>query len=78
MGKIFGISDLPVSTIMTPFEPISVPQPPKNEVKPLYDNSQKPDVFVSKELPAKKTKSFLNMRNGIGRLMKSFSKKLVK
>lgn len=24
MGKIFGISDLPVSTIMSPFEQISV------------------------------------------------------
>jgi hypothetical protein len=28
MGKIFGISDLPVSTIMTPFESIIVPKNP--------------------------------------------------
>ena len=40
MGKIFGISDLPVSTIMTPFEPIIVHKDPTSE------NIEKPDKIV--------------------------------
>ena len=45
MGKIFGISDLPVSTIMTPFKPIEVEPKkvtsrPKNTVKNFYEQSR--------------------------------------
>lgn len=78
MGKIFGISDLPVSTIMTPFEPVVIPAPTHAELRKAVNTADKPDVFVSKNLPKKNQKSFIDMRNGIGRLMKSFSKKLVK
>jgi hypothetical protein len=77
MGKIFGISDLPASTPMTPFEPVFVPQPERTVVKKPYVKPTM-DVFTPETLPKKKTQSFLSMRNGIGKLMKSFSKKIVK
>ena len=79
MGKIFGISDLPVSIPTTPFEPIVVPiDPGKRELEEAIRKAkkigEKPDRV---DLPkAKKTKSIVNMRFGIGRLMKPFSKRV--
>ena len=81
MGKIFGISDLPVSTIMTPFEPITI-QPNSNsrEVKQATKIAQKlaltEDRFIPKELTKARIPKFLDMRNGFGKLMSHFSKKL--
>ena len=82
MGEYFGISDLPVSTPMTPFQPIEVPEDPRKlDLEIALRNAKKvgeqPDVAV---LPrtAKKTKSIINMRFGFGKLMKHFSKKVVK
>ena len=39
MGKIFGISDLPVSTIMTPFEKIQLPKPSVKKSKGWENSS---------------------------------------
>lgn len=84
MGKIFGISDLPVSTIMTPFEMTEVPKPKYNRIVngiPEHnagrDFISTVDSFVSQSASAK-SNPFVKMRNGIGKLMKHFSKKLVK
>ena len=74
MGKIFGISDLPVSTIMTPFEPVDI-SPKMSEIIQPTQFIQEADEFVPKTSKAK-TKSFIRMRNGWGKLMKSFSKKI--
>lgn len=67
MGKIFGISDLPVSTIMSPFEEIKVPKPKETVVYKTKHINQ--DAFVSK---TKKVVSnpFIKMRNGFGKLMR--------
>ena len=77
MGRIFGISDLPVSTPMTPFEPVFVPQPVQKTVRKPYV-APMIDVVDLTTKPAKKNKSFIAMRNGIGKLMSSYSKKLIK
>ncbi len=53
MGKIFGISDLPVSTIMSPFEPVyRAPvkyDVPKYTIKSLVgaDTYKAPDILTS-------------------------------
>lgn len=77
MGKIFGISDLPVSTIMTPFEPLEVPKPEYNKVlgERFYEKGTDDvaDRFISKNKNIK-SNPFVRMRNGIGKLMKSFSR----
>ena len=80
MGKIFGISDLPVSTIMTPFEPINVPQDPAiKEIEFAAQKAKKLEItqdrFIPKEFTRARIPKFLDMRNGIGKLMKHFSKK---
>lgn len=80
MGMIFGISDLPVSTIMTPFEPLHDFKPPfEDELdyirKCKYSNvDNKADTFVTKTAKAK-SNPVISMRNGFGKLMKHFSKK---
>ena len=80
MGKIFGISDLPVSTPMTPFEQIIVPENPhKKDLEEAIHKAKKigeqPDRFV---LPPtkQKSKSIIDMKFGFGKLMKHFSKKV--
>ena len=83
MGKIFGISDLPVSTIMTPFEPITIqPNPSSKEIELAEKIAQKlaltEDRFIPKELSKARIPKFLDMRNGFGKLMKHFSKKNIK
>ena len=79
MGKIFGIADLPVSTIMTPFEPIVVPQDPllkeiefAEKIAKRYELTE--DRFIPKELTKARIPKFLDMRNGFGTLMKHFLK----
>ena len=83
MGKIFGIADLPVSTIMTPFEPIVVPSDPiEREIEAAEKFANKyaltEDKFNPKELTRARSPKFLDMRNGFGKLMKHFSKKNIK
>ena len=47
MGKIFGISDLPVSTIMSPFSPIKVAKSSfESGVKQQFGNIRRVDVRV--------------------------------
>lgn len=81
MGKIFGIADLPVSTIMTPFEPMHDFRPPyEDEIddirKMRFSNIEnKADTFVSKTANPK-ANPIIRMRNGFGKLMKHFSIKL--
>lgn len=73
MGKIFGISDLPVSTIMTPFEPIIIEAPKVGKVVERVIDGKVDNKFIAKQ---KKfiSNPILRMRYGIGRLMKHFSK----
>ncbi len=70
MGKIFGICDLPVSTIHSALNPV-VMKRPKQVVTNLQNNNA--DTFVVKE-KIEKSNFFVKMRNGIGRLMPHFSK----
>ena len=72
MGKIFGLSDLPVSTIHsalegTHFKPLEAPVA---YVKKNYNNA---DKFVSTQ-KVPKSNAFVKMRNGIGKLLSHFSK----
>ena len=81
MGKIFGIADLPISTIMSPFEPIVIPEDPaKRQIESAEKIAKKMEItedrFISKELTKAKTPKFLDMRNGIGKLMRHFSGKV--
>ena len=81
MGRIFGIADLPVSTIMTPFEPIVVPPDPalkkfEEATKSAHKMEITKDKFIPKELTRARSPKFLDMRNGFGKLMKHFSKKI--
>lgn len=71
MGKIFGISNNPVSTIETALKPLRI-EAPKIYPKTLPKNENKVDKFVSVEkIPD--SNAFVKMRNGIGRLMSHFS-----
>ena len=76
MGKIFGISDLPVSTIMTPFNPIIL-QPKVQEIKNTEKLAKKQCIMQDKFISQKFTKvrKFTDMKNGFGKLMSHFSKK---
>lgn len=81
MGKIFGISDLPVSTIMTPLEGIRVPEPvvkqvqaPMKKTKAATYTRAQSDKFISNNV-TKKSNPIIKLRNGFGKLMKHFSKK---
>ena len=64
MGKIFGISDLPVSTIMTPFEHIKLA---KQYPTKILNSQNLADRFVSSN-----KKNVTN--NGIGKLIAHFGK----
>ncbi len=72
MGKIFGISDNPVSTIESAIRPLTYKKPVVS-VKPVNTFTTQSDKFVSKER-SEKPNAFVKMRNGIGRLMSHFSK----
>jgi len=79
MGKIFGISDLPVSTIMTPFEPIVEFKNPYKETKSKTTSKieQSKDVFLP-ENTGIRSNPIISMRNGFGKLMKHFQRKNIK
>lgn len=70
MGKIFGLSDLPVSTIMTPFEPVKFIN--VQRTIPNGNFSQEVDLYVSKKNVTQKP--FFELKNFARRLMPSFSK----
>ena len=69
MGKIWGISNNPVSTITSALTPIRL-EAPKLYEKSLPYNMK--DKFILKEKPHK-ANPIIVMRNGIGRLMAHFS-----
>lgn len=71
MGKIFGISDNPVSTISSAITRVEVPKCPVSQK--LLQKNDIGDKFVSKEV-IKKSNPYIKMRNGIGKLMSHFSK----
>ena len=73
MGKIFGISDNPVSTIGSVLKPIAYKEPVRYPERNLFAKSNQPDKFVSSEKPHT-SNPILKMRNGIGKLMSHFSK----
>lgn len=73
MGKIFGISDNPVSTIDKAIKPLTYKKPVES-VKTLPKAQDTADKFVSSEKPHT-SNPFIKMRNGIGKLMAHFSKK---
>ena len=62
MGKIFGISDLPVSTIMSPFEHISLKQPEQLGVK--ISEGAVDNKFV-RRIPSRKSSIIFNILNGL-------------
>jgi len=65
MGKIFGISDNPVSTISSSLTPVSL------EAPKLYEKVL-PKNYNIKEKPHN-ANPIIAMRNGIGKLMSHFS-----
>ena len=71
MGKIFGISDNPVSTISSSLTPIRL-EAPKLYEKVLPKNYNMKDKLVTKEKPHN-ANPIIAMRNGIGKLMSHFS-----
>ena len=71
MGQIFGISDLPASTIMTPFEPVYKTPNAKliGEItSPKYfgKNLLQKDIFVSKS----NTNVIMKLRKNIMKMLK--------
>ena len=82
MGSIFGISDLPVSTITTAVQiggGMDVPEPAKlhevpNGVKPVLERTPSSDKFISKPKVHHCSNAIIKMRNGFGKLMKHFSR----
>ena len=73
MGKIFGISDNPVSTIDKALKPL-IYEKPVESVRILPKTQNTADKFISSEKPHN-SNPFIKMRNGIGKLMAHFSKK---
>ncbi len=71
MGKIFGISDNPVSTIGSALRPLTYKT--NDYGKTINTFTTTTDKFVSKE-KQHNSNAFVKMRNGIGRLMSHFSK----
>lgn len=71
MGKIFGISNNPVSTIESALKPLRV-HPPKLSCTELPKASNDVDKFVSKE-KVNSSNPIIKMRNGFGKLMAHFS-----
>ena len=73
MGKIFAISDLPVSHIMSVFEPIRIEPPVFTNIHKVKYPDVK-DTFISSN-PVVKNNPVLKMRYGIGKLMAHFQHK---
>ena len=74
MGKIFGISNNPVSTIDSALRPLSL-KPPVRNIK-IVNIHGKDTAIRSEQLidRANEANYFIKMRNGIGKLMSHFSK----
>lgn len=68
MGKIFGISDLPVSTIMSPFEGIKMPK--AQELQVLNKTCDGADKFVSSATTGKTVKNTNNILKILKRAFK--------
>ena len=82
MGSIFGISDLPVSTINSAVQiggGMDVPKP-ENQYSGSVKLEKAPetDKFVSKQKRLNFSNPVIKMRNGIGKLMSHFSKVRIK
>lgn len=84
MSSIFGISDLPVSTITSSVQiggGMDVPQPMFREVvvsRRELERIPHSDKFVPKPKIVTNSNPIINMRNGFGKLMKHFSKVQIK
>lgn len=76
MGKIFGISDLPVSTIESALEGIHY-KPIKRVPTPIQKSNPPIDTFVAKERK-EVSNPIIKMRNGFGKLMAHFQRPLKK
>ncbi len=72
MGKIFGISDNPVSTIDSALRPLTYKKPVRYPEQ-IAKNTNQADRFVPRE-KQNTSNPILKMRNGIGKLMSHFSK----
>ena len=72
MGKIFGISDLPVSTIMTPFEPIVIKPRVVKTFEKVYDGKVDNKFLTQNINPV--SNPVIKKRYGIGKLLKHSSK----
>lgn len=70
MGKIFGISNNPVSTIDSALRPVKLNPPPAVDIY-NYKKPLKVEKIVNR---AQEPNYFIKMRNGIGKLMSHFSK----
>ncbi len=74
MGKIFGISNNPVSTIDSDLRPVSL-KPPVRNIKIINIHSKDKAVMVEPVINrANEANYFIKMRNGFGKLMSHFSK----
>ena len=69
MGKIFGISDLPVTIFTTPLEPVKVPHPVDMKLPRfiLGQSFAKHDVVITQN-------KVLTKRGFLGRLINGFRK----
>ena len=80
MGAIFGISDLPVSTIGSAIQiggEIKLPEPEWKEIGTINRNlehSPQTDKFILQQKIHHHSNPIIKMRNGFGKLMKHFSK----
>ena len=77
MGKIFGISNNPVSTIESALQG-TVYRPIKRyaEIPKTASAIEKVSTFELKKNKKSVSNLVIKMRNGFGKLMKSFSKKV--
>lgn len=74
MGKIFGISNNPVSTIDAALRPVSL-NPPVRNIKIINIHSKDRAVMTEQVINrANEANYFIKMRNGFGKLMSHFSK----
>ena len=71
MGKIFGISNNPVSTIESSLRPLRL-EPPAQQARIIRP---KENIFKSEVLANRSNEAnyFVKMRNGFGKLMSHFS-----
>ncbi len=77
MGKIFGISDLPVSTIESALEGIQYKPIKRIATTVKTEYPQSVDTFVKKE-KKEIANPIIKMRNGFGKLMAHFQRPLKK